>query len=622
MAVHRNQHSYLDRVKEHLAEEAKKMSSDRDVEQPSRGETDAYPPRHPDYQPEPTEPDTPTVAGQDESASSWTLTSSSPSSATFQQPTSTTVNQATIFNRPPFNVDWVGSRADGREVQQDHVHSPHQVSLPDKKGKTYQEYRQNRVDRISGLLRARYRRVVNEANSHLLVDQRTGEVVPERVEAIASPIEADYRTHYQTEAQSADIKRAFSHLTTQVQPWSAQVFCGRAGYDPASQQRYIDVGPGGPCLTFQPGAEQYSILNAQPFIRPTQSLPLYSSDLAHPKPDLVNTLFHWTALPTDSDLLLIAWMVLAWMPDRQTVMLELLGRPSATLEHAHTLIKQVVDPATEPWQNALPGNSKQLHELAFKHYLLSFNRVESLTPTQQNHLFNLMRGQQVDWIWKGKKVDAQITVQRPVLLNSSESVATVPKLADATLSIEVEEDSNRPATHPTSIAPEITSGLLQVFGYIQAHFTAQHYATRLDRYGGLADLCRVGELVAKALQRDTADFWVQFNANQRARREYELEESPVAMAVIRAVETAPEGVVHIKVKEWLALLENYRPKDSAPEHWPNSSRGLAAKFKDAQALLSDMGIALTATGQRGPHRYWRAEKIESRPSESQIEDGV
>lgn len=474
-----------------------------------------------------------------------------------------------------------------------------------------QDYRERRVDRASNLIKARYLRITNEANSSLLVDKFTGNVLPEKPEAIVDSIATDYRSCHGTEVSPADIKRAFGHFLGCETPSSVSVLFGRAGYDYNTKERYIDAGK--ECLIFTPNVSFCQSLVGKPIIRPTQSLPLdFLNNGVNIHSGLVNALFEKTALPKDADLLSISWMILSWMPDRLQVMLELLGRPSPLLEFTQALIKNIVDPATVSLKNELPINVKQLEELAHRQYLLSFNQVTALTAAQQKHFYNLMRGKQVNWQWAGKKLNSQITIQCPVMLNSLESVVTDSKLADATLSIEVNEEDLRHFSpeHKRLMQQGILAGLLMIFGYVNEQWEGVAYDSRFDRYGGLADLCRVGELVAGCLRQDKGAFWQQFNANQQGRREYELEESPIASALVKALDAESSGVIDIPVMEWLAHLKEYRPEGLSSELWPTSSRGLGAKFKLIKPLLRDVGITLTSIGQRGPRCYWRAEKAE------------
>jgi len=491
-----------------------------------------------------------------------------------------------------------------------------QIPKVSRKSKTPQEYRQRRIDRASELLEGRYRRITNETDSELLVDTHTGEVLPERLDAVAASIATDYRRVYQAEVSKSEINRAFEYFGKQMAPWKATVFYGRAGYDPQYRERYINVAPG-KCLRFTPGESYFQSLGNQPCIRPHRSRPLHvSANIGNVNPQLIRPLFATTALPNDVDLLLSAWMILCWMPDRKQVMLELLGTPSAWLEKSQSLIKKVVDPSSTELHNEMPVNVKQFDVIPLNYYLLSFNQVEELTPTQQGHFYTLMRGKEVSWKWGGKPTGASIMVQCPIILNGLESVATTPKLANATLSIDVMDDEllkGKAATVPS--AEGLTMGLLMIFGQVNSLWESVSYDPTFTRYGDLADLCRVGELVAEILQRDKAEFWQQFRVNQQGRREFELEELPVALAVIDALDDAPSGVIELSVKEWLAHLETYRPEGTSPQEWPTSSKGLAAKFKQQKPLLDDVGIILSSSGQRGPRRYWRAEKAGTIPSQ-------
>ncbi|WP_442488838.1 hypothetical protein [Halomonas litopenaei] len=483
-----------------------------------------------------------------------------------------------------------------------------------------QHYRGRRVDRASDLIKMRYRLINSETNSRLLVDMHNGEVLPFIPEVIVEPMATAYRMHHNAEVNKSEIKDAFGHFRQLTQPMQESVFFGRAGYDPSTKERFIDAGQ--VCLAFRASTPMYETLIGKPHIRATQSLPLYLyGQKGNIHPQLIETLFEETALPKDSDLLVIAWMILGWMPDRAQVMLELIGRPSPSLEQTQTTLKCVLDPATVTMLNEIPRNAMRFNELAHQQYLLSFNQVETLTSAQQDHLYSLLQGKQVPWIWNNKKTGNEIRVQCPVMFNSLGSVDTKAKLADVTLSIEVEE-KDTPGHHPegaTNIQQTTLYGLLTVFGKVHALWRDVEYESRFERYGGLKDLCRIGELVAKSLGRDPADFWQQFEANQQGRREYELEENPVALAVKHCLEDNVDGAINLAVKDWLKRLETYRPRGTPPEAWPATSQKLAAQFRKMQPMLRDFGIALKPMGRQGPNRYWRAERAGEPADQNNIE---
>jgi len=485
------------------------------------------------------------------------------------------------------------------------------TSPPSIKDRSSPNYRQNRIDRAGMLLKERYWRIVNETNSNLLCDKQTGEVLPEVVDAIERPIATLYRVRHNAEVSKGEIKRALDYFCEAIEPTLSPVFFGRAGYNVQQGQRFVDAGQG-ECLVFFPNSSNYSKGFLLPLVRPLRSRPFPNpANVGYVQVSSITQLFQRSVLSRDTDLLLIAWMVLCWMPDRKQVMLELLGAPSSSLEQAHFLVRHLVDPASEPWQNDVPKHVKQFDGMALRFYLLSFNQVDTLTDTQQQHLFSLMRGKQVQWQWNDKKLNVEIAVKCPVMLSSLESVVTQSKLADVTISIEVEEEQRQEIGREEVpfLQSILAESLVTIFGRVGANWATVEHENRFQHYGGLADFCRVGELVAQVLGRDPADFWAQFGSNQQSRREFEFEASPVAMAIQKLLEEEEAGFIELSVKEWLSRLEAYRPETLEPDLWPTSSHKLGADFKAISPLLRDLGINLSSMGRRGPLRYWRAEKV-------------
>tara|TARA_R110002012_G_scaffold165730_1_gene327969 strand:- start:2820 stop:4658 length:1839 start_codon:yes stop_codon:yes gene_type:complete len=476
--------------------------------------------------------------------------------------------------------------------------------------------RDKQVDHVIGLLKAQFRLTLNETKSVLLADRYTGQLLPIMDDVVVERVKWMYwhsTAPRRQDVSNGVIKSALSIFGNSVIPDLVSPFYGRAGYDLSVGKRYLDIGH--QCVSFSPGLPTYQPVTCIPHIKPRDSLPMNLPEgIGNIHPQGVAILFDITALPGESDLLVIAWMVLAWRPDNSQVMLELLGEPNVTLEQAQQLLKRVLDPATNNLEGQVPKTLKQLDDYAQRQYLLSFTRVDALSETQQKGLYSLMQGKPVVWKSKGKRSDVEIKVQCPVMLNSAESVVTYAPLAGATLSIELVNDEKplsrgTAVTDPTLAEATISYGLLHVFGYVNRCWSIVESDRRFERYGGLQDLCRIGELVAVCLGREPNDFWQQFNANQQSRREYELEESPIALAMKRCLEEEPEGVIEAAVKDWLVRLEAYRPAHDHTGDWPATARGLAAKFKQSRSLLEAFGICLHRLDQRGPYGRWRAALI-------------
>ncbi len=71
-------------------------------------------------------------------------------------------------------------------------------------------------------------------------------------------------------------------------------------------------------------------------------------------------MFDVTLLPKDSDLLIIAWMVMAWRSDSSPVLLELLGEANSELIDSQKMLKTIIDPASTLLESEFPNTIKQL----------------------------------------------------------------------------------------------------------------------------------------------------------------------------------------------------------------------------------------------------------------------
>ncbi|WP_160174903.1 hypothetical protein [Halomonas salina] len=452
----------------------------------------------------------------------------------------------------------------------------------------------------------------NESRSPLLTDKFTGETLPHFDPKILERLKGEYwRTFIgrQQDVSYGVIKSAISNFVYGAIPEAVIPVYGRAGVDLNSGRRALILG--NQCLIFSPGLSSYEIWNGIPHVMPRESLPVsVPGDIGNVLPQSISTLFDVTSLPRDSDLLVIAWMVMAWRSDSAPVLLELLGEVTPELIDSQKMLKTVIDPASSLFEVEVPKTIKQVDIRAQCHYLMSLHQVGSLTETQQKGLLSIMQGKAVEWRTKTKRSGVDLFIRCAIMLNSSESVVTYAPLSDATLSIEMDGAGGgnpQNAVKDRSMAERtIIHGLLQIFAHVNQFWGHVENDRQFDCYGGLRDLCRIGVLVADALGRDTAEFWQQLDANQQSRRDYELEESPVAMAVKRVIDASEDGRIEATVKDWLVLLDGYRPESDPSGSWPVTSRGLAAKFKQSRALLSTFGIQLVPLEKRGPYGRWRA----------------
>lgn len=469
-----------------------------------------------------------------------------------------------------------------------------------------QSARETKFNRTYELICQLYSLILNETSSLLIVDNSTGKALPATFNAIEESVTTQYRCRYSSSIPKGIIKDAFAHFKTMKISKPTPVIFGRAGLNPFTMKRYINTGSN--FIEFQYRSYFYKITSNMPYIAPTHSSNLYfQSNNGNQTQKSIELLFQNTALSIDTHLLVIAWMILTWMPDRDQVMLELLGKPSTEMQQTQVALKNIIDPATTSLINEFPKNKAQLDILAHKHYLLSFYHADVLSEPMQTNLFNLMRGKTVHWQWGTKKVEAEIRIQCPILLSCSESIVSTSKLKDVTLSVEVDESGGTPSIPIDHLfLQNMVYSLLDIYGHVNMQWNTVEHDRDFDCYSGLADLCRIGKLVAQFLGHDTEEFLQQFKASQLVQRTYELEEKPLAIALLSFMRTLDKPSNDMPVKGWLKELKVHRPEFCSNDEWPHTSRKLAAEFKNIQGLMRDLGLELKSTGQKGPFRHWQA----------------
>ncbi|MCP8687168.1 hypothetical protein [Marinobacterium sedimentorum] len=450
--------------------------------------------------------------------------------------------------------------------------------------------------------------VRNELKSVLLQERRSGEVLPATPEAIEDQLKLEFFNKFQQDLSSKAAKSALARFRISITPYDISPCFGRAGSD-VERNRYIFLGH--ETIRYAMGDPTYEVWNQQQsHIEPKDSLPsAFNVRRGSTPAGLVKHLFEVTDIPVENDLLIIAWSILSWMPDQKQVLLELLGDTPFSPVFTQAAIKYLLDPATVLGSPQLPKNLKQLDDCALRNYLLSFDRVDEFSETIQQGLLQLLDGKAISWKSKPSSVPTEIRVVCPVMLNSLESVVSYKPLADRTLTIELSKNGDvapvsfsDPATR--TLLDDTFNGLLSVFGYVNSHWASVETDPAFERYGELSDLCRVGVLVARSLDRDDADFPSQLDMNQQTRREYELDEHPVAQALLRCFKDKGEAELEEAVKDWQELLSEYR-LDNKQSDWPQTPRAMGAQFKIAAPILRSFGITLEPLGQRAANRRWR-----------------
>lgn len=466
-----------------------------------------------------------------------------------------------------------------------------------------------------------YQALANLANNVVLMERRSGMLFPERSTEVRKEIKATFFHQHGLEITSKEIASALEKFTafSCVQASFLPVF-GRAGCINSrfrvinSHHGYYLFDTTSPLPT-PPSPVGLPVPFPVPFVVPHRSLSLpswFQLDM-YPCNDFEQRFWVETGLPKDTLLVVLAWMVLGWMPDKKQVMLEMRGSGDDSQVHAQRVIKRILDPSRSPGDTALPTGKVALEKHAQQEYLLSLERIDSLTPYQQKGLFEFLQGKEVDWVWNdGKKTGMNIQIQCPVMMSCLESPLTYAPLVERKVSVDTATNAEPRKLHPVDdeLFNPLFKGFLLLFGHIQERLWSPfNKSKKAWKEGVLSDLCTIGELVAAYFGRSPDAFWDQLNSAKLDIHEDALEADDIAQIVKKCSDDNEGAPLEMSMTEWLEALEKKSKEVGVSVVLPERAKGLSIRFKKARKVLEPYGILMTSVGRKGSdRRAWRVEK--------------
>ncbi|SES24087.1 hypothetical protein SAMN04487958_110101 [Vreelandella subterranea] len=446
----------------------------------------------------------------------------------------------------------------------------------------------------------------------LLIDKSNGAVLPADPAYLVGIIQRLAHDHGVT-ISGGMIKTAVRIMRARGTDRQLDISMGPVGYAPNGQYQVIGhLGYWG----YWPKRREASWLEtpAIPTLWPTKSLFSPFSSRQVNAPHTLNMLLNSLPLDQDDHLLLVTWMVLAMMPYKRQVLLELIGAPENGKSTLLLIMKELINPSTESLIQETPRNLQRVRQLAKEHYLISLDNVSSLSLPAQHALSHVMAGMSVDW-GQSKEFSTPLLTRRPVALNAEKSVITEPTLKRQTLTLQLDAKHpltsdwiNRPSNQ-NHLFPNSFAALLQLLGEVHAMEGLVILSGPIS--SGWEDFYRIGVIVARFLGRDDQAFSRAFQSLQAIEWQDAVDESPVATALMRYIKAHGEDSYTHSVKDWLEVLDSHCP-DSPPyrSRWPETPNALGAEFGRCKKLVAYFGLRLESLGKRGSRCLWQLSKMD------------
>jgi len=316
--------------------------------------------------------------------------------------------------------------------------------------------------------------------------------------------------------------------------------------------------------------------------------------LPHPvKGGKVDALRRLVNLEDDKDwVLLIAWLVQAFRPTGPYPLLTLQGEQGSAKSTLARMLRTIVDSSTTPVRTS-PRNEHDLVIAASNSWMVAFDNLSGLPPWLSDALCRLSTGGGFGTrtLYENDE-ETLFDATRPVILNGITDVATRADLLDRAIIVvlpTIPEEKRRPESE---LWGEFEEALPEILGSL---FDAVSTALRELPNVDLASLPRMADFAKWATAAESAlgvgpgEFMEAYNGSRQEINERALEADPVAMAIVKLMESHEEwiGPTAKLLKELRGLVDEDVRRYKT---WPKQPQYLSRQLKRLAPVLRVEGI--------------------------------
>ncbi|MBS0212064.1 MAG: hypothetical protein JSR26_02645 [Proteobacteria bacterium] len=301
-------------------------------------------------------------------------------------------------------------------------------------------------------------------------------------------------------------------------------------------------------------------------------------------------LWNFLNVRVDHRPLVAGFMLAALRPCGPYPLLILEGEQGSGKSTATRILRRLIDPSTAPLR-APPGDVRDLLVGALNGWLLALDNLSYLTPQLSDALCRLATGGAISERALYTNTDeVLVEVQRPVIVNGIEDVATRPDLAERALHVELEviEDRRSEAELWAAFdadAPAIFGALLQGLS-ASVRNLAQVNVGRLPRMADFAQWAAAG---MEPLGFTADGFMACYRENLSVGLTAGIESSAIGRAAIDFVRQRHSwrGTATELLIELARIVDD---SETRSQHWPKSPRGLAGALRRLAPSLRLAGV--------------------------------
>lgn len=291
--------------------------------------------------------------------------------------------------------------------------------------------------------------------------------------------------------------------------------------------------------------------------------------------------------------LVAAWLLASLRPRGPFPIALLIGEQGTGKSLASRTLKRLVDPSAVLLRPP-PREDRDLQVAAVSSWCVALDNLSGINAQLSDCLCRVATGGG----FAARKLysdadETLIDVQRPMLLNGIDDVASRPDLADRCLHLLLPPLVSRKAEADIERefavdGPAIFAALLDALVLA----VRDHAAVRLDKLPRMADFATWAVAGLPALGFTAGDFLSAYAMNRDHLAELAVDASPVASAL--AAFMATRSTWTGSSAELLGVLADASPGAAGSQAWPRSAKGLMGALRRVAPALRSAGITVTA----------------------------
>ena len=305
-------------------------------------------------------------------------------------------------------------------------------------------------------------------------------------------------------------------------------------------------------------------------------------------------LWHHISVPEDQRVLIAAWLLAAVRPDFPCPILLFSGEQGTGKSTTARMLRRLIDPSASPLRSP-PKDVRDLLVGGLNGWVLSLDNLSHLNFELSDALCRICTGGAINERLLYTNTDeVLVQLQRPIIANGIEDLATRPDLVERCIHITLERLSRRASEAALMAAfeadvPHIIAGLLD--GLAAALCGHKLITDSLPRMADFAQFAAAGLPI---LGFTAIEFFDAYNENLDQGLAAGVDTSPVAQAVLvfMATRTKWQGTASALLGHLEAEID---PGLLRHQAWPRTAHGLSGTLRRLAPALGRNGIDVTTS---------------------------